>query len=151
MCFLYSFPCKTLYLAFSLLYTMMLFFCYILFLFLILPITHIMLLLDFFLHNFLSILFLGWYVLWDVLSSAYDSYLLGFLLFHHTFLPISIMIFLIYDIFCMYILYLYCLSMFLPHSLLLLCRGVNIFYSLYSLFQFFCVILLFISDSSPFV
>ena len=62
-----------------------------------------MLFLDFFLLNFLSILFLDLYDYLDDVISVYDFYLLSFLEFHQTFLSISIMIFLIYDISCKYL------------------------------------------------
>ena len=91
--------CRILYLVFSLLYIMMLFSLYILFLVLTYTITRLTLFFDSFSHNSLSTLFLGLYVILDVLSLAYDSFLLNFPLFHHTVYSISIMIFLIM-IFC---------------------------------------------------
>ena len=109
----------------------MLFFLYSLFLSSILPTIRIMLFLDFFLHNFLSILFLDLYVILDVLFWVCGFYLQDFPLFHHTFLPISIMNILIYDISYKYIQYLRYLDMFLLHFLLFLNHVVNI--SLYFL------------------
>ena len=117
MYFLLPFLCKILYLVVSLPYTMMLFSLYILFCALIYTITHLTLFSDFFLHNFLSILFLDWYVILGVLFLVYNFYLIDFPLYHHIFLPTSIMSILIYDTSCKYILYLHYLNMFLLHFL----------------------------------
>ena len=66
-------------------------FFYILYLSLTYTIFHLMLYVDSFLLNLLSILFLFLYVLLDVYLMVYVTYLLNSLCFHHIFCSISIM------------------------------------------------------------
>ncbi len=118
MYFLSAFLYKILYLIFSLLDITLLSFFYIPFLSLVFPIIRTRLFVDFFLHNFLSILFLGLCVHLDACSLVYVICLLCFRLFHHKLYSISTMKPLKYGTFYIHSLYLHSFYTSLLHIFL---------------------------------